>query len=323
MTKKIFEWNGKQFTKNDIAPSPDLWAIHPANLKSIKHNKNPIRADINIYTDGSEQNGKCGASYVVIDKNGIILETKVFKLPNYSSNFEAEAIAIREALGKIKSMDCSKSYQILTDSLSVLKGLENAHNKNYFVYSIKQNILSLPTYNISLTYVQAHKGITGNEIADELAKKACTSGENVEVPITSKFIRKKLREKYSDRWNSEWHEMGKRTYCYEWVKNVNILPAHFPLGHWETQAVSAHGRFPYYLRRFGIIEDEECKCGQAASSFDHYLTSCSITKNEREKLQKYYKQSIDKHKPEIIKDKEQMKIIEEIVKKANQSILAE
>lgn len=182
--KEIFDWNGKYFTKNDMAPTPDLWAIHPANLKSIKYNKNPIKADVNIYTDGSEQNGRCRASYVVIDKDG----GKIFKPPNYSSNFEAEAIAIKKALERIRNIDNSKSYQILTDSLSVLKGLEDAYNKGFY---------------------------------------------------------------------------------------------HFPLGHWKTQAVSVHRRFPYYLRKFGIIEEEKCKCGQVASSFDHYLT-CSFMKNERE-----------------------------------------
>lgn len=319
--QKIFTWNDQQFDANTMAPISDIWAIHPGQRKSFKYSTKEANADYNIYTDGSEWEGRCGASYVIIDNNGQIVDSKIYKLPTYSSNFEAEVTGITKAIEKISTMDNTKFYQILTDSLSVLKGLQNPHNKNFFISKIKEKLSILREFKISFTYVPAHKGIFGNETADELAKKAASTGEYVELPITLKFIKKKLKEKYLDIWNSDWNKMGKNTYTYEWVKSVKKIPIHFPLGHWGTQAVSAHGRFPYYLNRFLITNDLQCKCGETASSFDHYLTCCPIVKAERGKLQKKYKQNISKHKQEIANDKQDMEIIEEIVRKINQIIL--
>lgn len=57
-----------------------------------------------------------------MDKRNRILHSKLIKLPEYSNNFVDETLGILHAIRYIKTQGTSKTYQILTDSLSTLKG---------------------------------------------------------------------------------------------------------------------------------------------------------------------------------------------------------
>ncbi|XP_070387496.1 uncharacterized protein [Dermacentor albipictus] len=105
------------------------------------------------------------------------------------NNFEAEAVAITKALEYITLQNNSASYQILTDSLSTLQGISNPDNLNPYIYQIKETIRKVnKNHKIILTFIKGHSGNIGNEYADDLAKKAIRYGEEIDLPISKKFI---------------------------------------------------------------------------------------------------------------------------------------
>lgn len=73
---------------------------------------------------------------------------------------------------------------IATDSMSVAQRLMNTNTdtkkkKNLnLVFSCKLNLLNLKSrgYEIIIMWIPAHKGIPGNERADEIAKQASVDG---------------------------------------------------------------------------------------------------------------------------------------------------
>lgn len=256
-----------------------------------------------------------------MDKENRKLESKLIKLPEYSNNFVAETQGVLYAVRYIKTQEVQKTYQILTDSLSTLKGLQNSHNTKYFIQQIRLELANaIKNYKVLLTHVRGHQGNIGNDTADELAKQAGRYGEEQAVPLAKQVIKRHLKIKTLDRWNEIWNREGKEPKAYEWIKNVKQIPFHFPLDYYATQAISEHGRFNFYFQRFKISQESQCKCGQVASSFDHYQDNCSITEDEREELSKKYKTQLSRAKQEIIKNNEAVRILQKMVKNINDQI---
>ncbi|XP_018359767.1 PREDICTED: uncharacterized protein LOC108759015 [Trachymyrmex cornetzi] len=90
-----------------------------------------------------------------------------------------EAWAILQAL--TLALDAGYSRIIIFfDSRSVLEAVSSDKlvNDNYLIHRIKQLLLQLEEIGIESTFfwIPAHKGILGNEVADEAAKDACDSG---------------------------------------------------------------------------------------------------------------------------------------------------
>lgn len=158
-------------------------------------------------------------------------------------------------------------------------------------------------------------------MADELAKEAVTTGTYLEVPISKKFINKELTTTAYEKWNKMWLADNREAALYQWVRNVKQIPEHFPTNQFTSQALTGHGKFPFYLRRFGIRENMNCKCGNTAEDIDHYLKECTLTKELREDLAKRHRGRIVEAKPEIAKDKGSLLIIEEIIKIVNEQAM--
>lgn len=122
-------------------------------------------------------------------------------------------------------------------------------------------------------------------------------------------------------WNKSWNKEGKRSYLYSWISSINLIPDHFPTNVYSSQALTGHGRFPFYFTRFGIWQEPTCKCNKRIESFDHYLIECPLVEEERLKLIKKLGQQLEKRKPEIIKKEETRDILEDMVIKINDFIV--
>lgn len=318
---KNFIWNNTSYTENQIMCKYDHWQNHPSKKISIPYVETEEHVDYRIYTDGSKKEQETGAAFVILDKENKILTQRKYKLPGYSSNYEAEVLAILKAIKHITSSQKQVKYQLFTDSLSALQALKNPNNSNPMICEIKNILDQSKELEIKLTYVKGHSGILGNTIADELAKEATKEGKETFIPISKTFISKQLQANLYLEWNKTWNKEGTNSYTYNWIKNVNHIPKHFPTNFYTSQALTGHGRFPFYFTRFNITSEAKCQCGKIIENFDHYLEDCPIVTKQRNELIKKLGEKLQNRKPEIIKSKETITILEEIVKKINDNII--
>ncbi|GBN39539.1 hypothetical protein AVEN_209784-1 [Araneus ventricosus] len=132
---------------------------------------------IPIFTDGS----KCSSSTFACV---FIKSTLSFQLHKSCSIFTAEITAILHALSEISSGP-PDNYIIYSDSLSALESMTSL---NRFSHPLTLNILELHDrliakgFTILFCWIPSRVGVSGNELADNLARSA-TNNLNSPVPV--------------------------------------------------------------------------------------------------------------------------------------------
>ncbi|GBN28302.1 hypothetical protein AVEN_81410-1 [Araneus ventricosus] len=111
---------------------------------------------------------------------------------------------------------------IHTDSQSSIKALRSARSRSATVNKVKKNYY-LSEGSVRLTWVKAHAGDPGNELADHHAKLATAEGEKLGIPTPYsrvKFIiEKNLLSYWQETWDDCDSESGRRT--RDFVPKVN------------------------------------------------------------------------------------------------------
>jgi ribonuclease HI len=131
-----------------------------------------------IFTDGLKQGICVSAAEVSHDKVLVKL------LPNHTSIFSAEAIAILLALDII-SQSTKQKFLILSDSLSCVNAVANRNLQNSLVVEILECVHQQLRLNRRITFVwiPSHIGIAGNSAVDAVAKAG------VSLPVSNAEIR--------------------------------------------------------------------------------------------------------------------------------------
>jgi len=107
------------------------WQNHPAKIHfdfiTPPITKPDNESSIHIFTDGSKYNGKTGYSMIAIGHHDTIKITRQ-RISNFASAFEAEALALNEALKLPGHLpETYSTVKIYTDSKSSLQSLINEH----------------------------------------------------------------------------------------------------------------------------------------------------------------------------------------------------
>ena len=176
----------KQYTlrkgKGDLTQSIDLevelknWP-HPADAAAIIEVKEYDDQTIPIYTDGSKNEQRVGSGLAIFTGKELVTQLK-YKLDNRYSNNEAGQLAISKALEAIETIDIEenspRTQAIITDSRIALDSIKNVNNSSYLIEEIRKRLSKLErsSWTVAFSWVKAHAGILGNELADQLAKAA-------------------------------------------------------------------------------------------------------------------------------------------------------
>ena len=124
------------------------------------------------YTDGSAAEAiRDGGSGVYIKYNDGIAQITI-ATGKYSTNFKAEAEALKRAATEIRNNlpRIKPNVVIFTDALSVLSKLQNPRQKD--LNEMETALADLVAQsNLTLHWIPAHCGIQGNEQADQLARE--------------------------------------------------------------------------------------------------------------------------------------------------------
>ncbi|GBN21860.1 hypothetical protein AVEN_51790-1 [Araneus ventricosus] len=63
--------------------------------------------------------------------------------------------------------------------------------------------------SVGLSWVKAHAGIPGNELADQYVKIATTNGEELNIPAPYTYVKRKIKNYILDSWQRHWEDSGK------------------------------------------------------------------------------------------------------------------
>ena len=289
-------------TIKNLTPITPFWQLIKPNInleltKLIKDKTNPTtyhkhfheilynqyKYHDKIYTDGSKNEKAVSSAYVPLNPK---IPVQGQRIPSEATIFTAEANAINIAINDLNKSK-NNQFVIITDSLSCLIALDSPKEKNPIILKLKQqihNILS-KNINISFLWIPSHVGITGNELADELAKN-CLSNQkikNIKIPYLDykNTITKYFTKKWQIEWNKETsnklHKIQpklKKRSNQDLNRKENVIYTRIKIGH--TQLTHS----------FLLKEENPPFCIRCNKNLTikHILTECIEFKNQKEKL---------------------------------------
>lgn len=186
-----------------------------------------------IYTDGSKTSNHVGCAFAY---NSIIHS---FKLHPSCSIFTAEVLAILQALDFIAHRSHSH-FIIYTDSISVLESLQSGNTSHPLIANVVTHYLRLRRrgFHILFSWVPAHVGIRGNELADTAAKSASIT---LAHPVPLSDLKHTAKAFVMNLWQSEWDSQTnnklhhiKPTICH-WnilhLRKLDVIVTRLRIGH--------------------------------------------------------------------------------------------
>jgi len=180
--------------------------ITPTDTDNTQEDETPI----NIYTDGSKSEQGVGAG-IVIKRPGTLTVKLMYRMDTRCTNNQADAFAILKALDDVQTEQENKEDKIVTvytDSRMTLDSLNNTDKHMFLTEEIRQKVqvMVIRGWIIQFSWIKAHAGTSGNELADKLAKE--TSGKT-EIPVSynripKSAIKRDLEESSRKNWQREW-----------------------------------------------------------------------------------------------------------------------
>ncbi|XP_029171134.1 uncharacterized protein LOC114940578 [Nylanderia fulva] len=157
------------------------------------------------FTDGSGINNCFGAGVYGLGEN----HRESIPMGGDCTVFMAEMLAILRCaeLNLTKGTNCRKIY-ICTDSRAALLALAGATTESCLVWDCMLALEELcGTNKVTLVWVPGHQGISGNKIADSVAREGASKAPDsreVGVPFTmgKNFIRDSIDKQHKARWDN-------------------------------------------------------------------------------------------------------------------------
>ena len=292
-------WNNYQLSSEHMEKVEKKRTIHPGRIKeldvsilnreeAIFYAENEKEVGTTIFTDASQIGDSPIGIAVVYFQKGIMIETEKFKLEK-GTVFEGEMEAVKQAT--IKASTLSKKVSIISDSESTMRSLKNPFNEK--TIELSEIIQKGINQDINFSWTPSHCGVSGNEVADETAKKAIKDNNSKKIETKRSLeerkrdLKRNLRTKINKKWQKMW--LDSNTGC--WTKKiiplvndrtqVNLLSNKEITTNERTllcRMVSGHLPVKSYLARFNLMDDTEdshCEvCNKESETIEHLLFRC-------------------------------------------------
>ena len=249
----------KKTPKVALRESPSLWnTLRPTTRKS---------PGLTRYTDGSAENvvrnGWAGfyIQYAGGKDDKINLVTGLC-----STNYKAEAEALKTAATHIKVNTHASSNVVLTEALSVLQALQS--NIGTELNDLSAALASLCRgHAVTLQWIPTHCNVPGNEAADSLAKEGTTK-EQVDRSTSYPEVKTVLKAKQRSMWRHKHPRYNKADQYYLLTRREHVTVFRLRTG---------HNHLNYHLySKLHIGYTEQCPCGTGSQTTEHLLQSCPI-----------------------------------------------
>ena len=257
----------------------------------------PVMSQLNIFTDGSKIDRRVGAAYVMYKHREEFREDK-FNLPETSTVFQAEMLAIREAARDLSVMVRFDYVRIFVDSQAALLALAQQSCTSKLVKETTELLNEAAKHKaIILCWTKAHVGTIGNERADTLAKEGAVGQNRIEIGMPLCEIKREATEFFYNRWKENFQQyegarMGKLFYegpDKDKAKYVLKL-ARGKLARF-IRIISGHNSLFYFRSKVDPDVNPQCRfCLEADEDFEHLVNHCP----------RFYEGRTDKFQAQII-----------------------
>ncbi|KAI7940377.1 hypothetical protein MJO28_014029 [Puccinia striiformis f. sp. tritici] len=248
-----------------------------AEVKRLVVSLEPYPNSISIFTDGSFDEAKGGASAALCLERDFFLSLALGISPDIS-NHECEAIgllAFETIKLALEGAPVSDAF-IFTDNRGVLeqtKNPESAQPGQYIFKEIMTIWLGLPTdIHIYFVWCPGHLGIRGNELANRLANQAVSrnSSPHRTLPGNKSKIVKRLQDKIQ---TTPKKKLNNRLSSLPIFQSLIL-----------SQLKSGYSPLNYYLFKAKRRLDPTCQFCSAKETTTHFFDLCPALKKIRHNL---------------------------------------
>ena len=244
----------------------------------------PTESQINIFTDGSLTEEHAGSGYTIQYKKCEILADSI-KLPLHTTVFQAEIIAINEA---IKDFSLTKAQnmqyiKIFWDSQAAIKALNSNIITSLLVKQTNESLnkLANEVARLEICWIKAHIGHEGNERADQLAREAVKCSEiRLKTPPSCSTYKQEVKNKIYSEWELRWTADN----AYRMIKKIFPKPhctkskeiLHLKRTEIKTlvEVISGQNNLNYMNNKIYGTDDLCRFCEEGEETFDHLINEC-------------------------------------------------
>ena len=237
--------------------------------------KYPSQIWTHIYTDGSaEQAVRNGGAGVYIKYPGGSDESISLATGRYSTNYRAEAIALKTGAAHIEnSTKATHNVVFFSDALSVLQALQSGREKE--LNDLFTALSSLcKRHQVTLQWIPSHCDVQGNEKADSLAKEGSTK-EQVDRSTTLRETKTVIKAKQHSKWLQQHPQHNKKDPYHLLSRQEQVTIFRLRTGHNRMK------NHLYHKLRIG--ETALCPCSAAYQTTEHLLQDCTLHTDLRSK----------------------------------------
>ena len=282
----------KQYIKSRF--KVQIFSKEELEQKEIKFTPDEINV-IHCFTDGSKIEDKSGCGFIY--RNKLFKDQGYRGLGKHTTVFQCEITAIDDAITHMIDKNVKgKKIHIYIDSQAAIKSLDNYIVTNRTVANCKEKINMLSQENrITLHWIKAHVGYSGNEIADRLAKRGTNENINEEnepiIPVSAQVIKRKINVwaevKHKVRWKSKTKHILE-TFDYKHTKifikepTPNIWKVLKKLSRQEiriiTGLITGHNTLQKHLVKMKLADFDSPYCEQCLEDAEettlHFVGQC-------------------------------------------------